>query len=108
MFYTNHQIVDVYADGVLIYSLQKSGSVFGRTTGSVWHCFEVPLEIQELRIVLTPIYKGIGMGAVQFQFGNGVRMLMDMVAESIGDVMICLVIFCLGVFFLFNNYFNAI
>ena len=51
-FFTNHQNVTVYCNNARFYELKNSNSLWGRTTGSVWHFVHLPYQTKEVHIRL--------------------------------------------------------
>lgn len=97
LFYTNHQIINGYIDGELVYSVQKSASPFGRTTGAVWNFLELPADAKELVLHFSPVYSNVPVVALDFQLGNGVQMYRDLICRSLMDLLVSLAIFIIGI-----------
>lgn len=97
LFYTNHLEVFVYADGELIYSLEKDNSPFGRTPGAMWNIMSLPVDVQTIEVKTTQIYPNLGKQDVEFQLGNAIQMQRDVVIGSVIDVCVCLSILIIGV-----------
>lgn len=73
-FFSNHQYVSVYADGVLIYALENGGSVFGKTTGSCWNFVEIPERTTKLLVRLEAVYPEVRDYNMAFEQGNAIQM----------------------------------
>lgn len=98
LFYTNHQEVHVYADNELIYERNKSRSIFGHTTGAVWNLMEFPSDTKEITITTKAIYPSGTNNEHTFYQGNGIKILRQIIQNSILSLLICifLVIFGIG------------
>ena len=59
MFYTNHQEVYATVGGKLVYSNEKSNTIFGHTTGSVWNRIEIPVYSSQVVVIIKPVYQDI-------------------------------------------------
>ena len=101
LFYTNHLEVFVYADEVLVYSLESDDSVFGRTPGAMWNIMSLPTDVKELRVETTQAYPSLGKQDIEFQLGNAITMQRDVVMNSIIDVCVCLCILLIGLVLFF-------
>lgn len=97
MFYTNHQEVHVYADNELIYERSKADSVFGHTTGSIWNIMEFPADAKEITITIKAIYSSGEDNQHTFYQGNGLNMLRQIIKNSILSLIVCIVLFVLGI-----------
>ena len=97
LFYTNHMEIFVYADGVLIYSLEKDGSIFGRTPGAMWNIMNLPVETQEVRVEMLQAYPSLSQQDVEFELGNAIIMQRSVVHNTIIDVCVCLSILIIGI-----------
>lgn len=96
MFYTNHQEVQVYADDRLIYYNKKIDSIYGHTTGSVWHLVKIPQVCQVVWIKTTPVYPEVPGSVPEFFYGDGKTMFEKMIVSSFPSLIICVLICCLG------------
>ena len=97
LFYTNHLEVMVYADDVLIYSLEKDDSIFGRTPGAMWNIMSLPTGVEKLEVKTLQIYPKLGQQALEFKLGNAIMMQRNVVMNSVMDVCVCLSILIIGV-----------
>ena len=97
LFYTNHLEVFVYADDVLIYSLKKDNSIFGRTPGAMWNIMSLPVDTQKIEVTTLQVYPNLGKQAIEFQLGNAILMQRNVVINSEIDVCVCLCILIIGV-----------
>lgn len=96
LFYTNHLEVFVYAEGDLVYSLEKENSMVGKTPGAMWNIMSLPFEAKEISIVTRQAYPSLSKQDIVFQLGNAISMQKDVVEGSIVDVCICLSILLIG------------
>lgn len=97
LFYTNHLEVFVYADDVLIYSLKKDESIFGRTPGAMWNIMSLPVDVKNIRVETSHAYPSLGEQNVKFELGNAIVMQREVVMNSIIDVCVCLCILMIGI-----------
>ena len=97
LFYTNHLDVFVYADGELIYSLEKDESIFGRTPGAMWNILSLPVDVKEVQVETVYAYPSLGKQNIEFKLGNAINMQREVVVNSIIDVCICLAILIIGI-----------
>ncbi len=97
LFYTNHMEVVVYADDVLIYSLESDESVFGRTPGAMWNIMSLPVGVEEIKVETTKVYPDLGTQDIEFQLGNAIPMQRSVVINSVIDVCVCLCILMIGI-----------
>lgn len=97
LFYSNHLEIFVYADDVLIYSLVKDESVFGRTPGAMWNIMSLPVDVNNIRVETIQAYPNLAQQDVTFELGNAIVMQRNVVVNSIIDVCVCLCILIIGV-----------
>lgn len=86
LFYTNHQEVHVYADNELIYARNKSDSIFGHTSGSIWNMVEFPADTAEIVVTTKAVYQSVENNGHVFYMGNGVSILRQVFRESVFSV----------------------
>ena len=101
IFYTNHQEIFVYADGELIYSLEKDVSVFGRTPGAMWNIVSIPVDVEEIQVKTVKAYPDVNAQNIEFKLGNAIAIQKNVVMDTLLDVSICLTILIIGVALLF-------
>lgn len=97
LFYTNHQIVHVYADDELIYERSKTDTAFGHTSGAVWNMMEFPSGTKEIVITIKAIYKSGENNQHTFYLGNGVEILRQLVYGSAFSMGVCLLLVTIGI-----------
>lgn len=97
LFYTNHLEVFVYADGQMIYSLEKDNSVFGRTPGAMWNIMSLPVDTKNIKIDVVQIYPSLAQQEIQFELGNAIVMQREVVMSTVIDVCVCLCIMMIGI-----------
>lgn len=96
MFYTNHQEVEVRADGELIYARQKSNTIFGHTTGAVWNLMNIPHGTAVVTATIRASYSSGADNEHVFYQGNGVDIIREMVHSSFLSVGICVLLILVG------------
>lgn len=105
-FYLVHQCTQVYMDGEEIYSLTAEDSLlFGKTPGNNW--VMVPLypedEGKEIRVVITPVYKGIIARRVEFLMGSELSIYTGQMSKAMPQIIIgCLAVLA-GSFFVLTS-----
>lgn len=97
MFYTNHQEVYATVGGKLVYSNEKSNSIFGHTTGSVWNRIETPAYSSQVVVITKPVYSDIASRPTEFYFGDGVAMYENLIYRSFLEMLFCILIITVGV-----------
>lgn len=97
IFFTNHQLVEAYADGNLIYENTKTGGIWGRTTGAHWHFVTVPYETEEIQIKLTPLYESVKYQECTFYTGRGQEAFHEIFVQSIVAFFVSALIVILGI-----------
>ena len=97
LFYTNHLEIYVYADEVLIYSLEKDESIFGRTPGAMWNIMNLPLDTKDLKIKTIQAYPTLTEQDIVFELGSAITMQRNVVLNTIIDVCVCLSILIIGI-----------
>jgi len=97
LFYTNHLEVFVYADDVLVYSLESDESAFGRTPGAMWNIMSLPVDAETIRVETVQAYPSLAQQEIKFELGNAINMQREVVVNSIIDVCVCLCILIIGV-----------
>ncbi|MBN2222416.1 MAG: GGDEF domain-containing protein [Vallitaleaceae bacterium] len=95
-----HQFVQAYIDGSLIYSYgTKDQRLFGESPASAW--IFIPIKTsdagKQIEIQLTPAYHNYSNHLNQIYYGNRSIILQDLVVERIASMLMCIVIFILGV-----------
>lgn len=97
MFYSNHQEIYVYHAGNLIYSCEKSESVFGRTTGAVWNTVPLTEEITELQVKVVPVYPQLRKQEIVFEIGNMREMYREVMSDAPIELALCFAIITIGI-----------
>ncbi|MBQ9625114.1 MAG: GGDEF domain-containing protein, partial [Clostridia bacterium] len=86
-FFSVHQNVDVYADGMLIYQIQGGKLGIGRTTGTRWNFVSIPNGTKDMMVRYTSIYAGGGKNEAKykgvFYLGNGAALYTSMLKKSL-------------------------
>lgn len=97
-FYTNHQRVDAYLDGELVYSLIGGNSIWGRTTGSKFNFISCPNEAKELKLVIEAIYPAVRTHDFEFFYGLENVIYANMLKNSIWGLLVSVLIIFIGFF----------
>ncbi|MGN1154744.1 MAG: GGDEF domain-containing protein [Agathobacter sp.] len=96
-FYTNHEEVWAYVGDELIYSLEHTDSIYGKTTGSVYNFINLPTDATQLKVVIQAIYPEKRDSKLQFYMGNGRVLYENMVKSSAPGAIICILCMALGI-----------
>lgn len=96
LFYTNHQEVFVYIENELIYSLTEDDSIFGRTPGAKWNILSLPVGVDTVEVEIKQTYANLSKQELEFQLGNAISILHDVIVGSVIDVCIALSIMLIG------------
>lgn len=96
-FFTNHQLVEVYADDTLVYELMPGKFSLGNTTGSVSNFVQLPANTNQVKVVLEAAYPQVRDREYQFFLGDGLTMLREFLARSIPNMIISILNITLGI-----------
>ena len=100
IFFSGHQVINVFADGMNIYSVNPGDDIFSSTTGPRWDYVDIPSDCNNITITLDAVYKNIPMKSFTVYLGNaGADMLsrlrssfpaacMDFVISAVGIILI--------------------
>lgn len=97
LFFTNHQEVRVYMNNVMIFANTRTDSIFGHTTAAVWNQIALPETSGTVRVRITPVYPNQKQTNYTFYQGNGVTMGYTIIRRSFPSMLMCLLIFLIGV-----------
>lgn len=97
LFYSNHQEIFVYADDVLVYSLKKADSVFGRTPGAVWNMVNLPIGTEEVLVTAVQVYPNISKQVLEFELGSGIHMYREVLEGSSVELILSATIIIIGI-----------
>lgn len=113
MFYTIHQNVEVYMDGICIYHMYPdSNNLFGTTPGNNWNTIPIYEEDQgkELKIVIIPVYESSLEIVPDFYLGSTLSIWEHLIKKNIATFALSLLAACLGLLFsifILVNYRNS-
>ncbi len=97
LFYTNHQEVQVFADGELIYRRDRADTIFGHTSGAVWNMMEFSADTKEIVVTVKAVYRSGEKNNHTFYMGNGVGILRQLVSESVFAMGVSLLLVIIGI-----------
>jgi len=97
LFYTNHQEVYAYIGSEVIYSLENTESIFGRTPGAMWNMVTLPVGIESLSIKVAQAYPGIAKQELEFEIGNVANMYQRIIEGSMIEVILAGAIIAIGI-----------
>ena len=96
LFYTNHQEVFVYCEGELIYSLESSTSVFGRTPGAKWNMVTLSEDENRLEVHVSQKYPQLKKQIPEFELGNVVNMYRNVLNGAAFELLLSCTIIVVG------------
>lgn len=96
LFYTNHQEVFVSIEGELVYSLEKSDSMFGHTPGAMWNMITLPLDTKEVEVKISQVYPDLTKQVPEFELGNTHNMYRDVVGGAAVELILSGAIVVIG------------
>ncbi len=96
LFYTNHQEVFAYANGELIYSLEASDSIYGRTPGAVWNTVTLPMDVENVSIKVSQIYPELTKQEMIFHCGHMANMYREVIDDSLIELALATAIIVIG------------
>lgn len=98
-FLTEHQLLRVYADSALIYSVGESDSlVFGRTPGKRWNFVELSAGVQTIVVETEDLY-GVSYNSIpDFFFGIRSEIEEELMRESFTKATISIFLMIAGLF----------
>ncbi len=83
MFYTSHQIVEAYDElGDTIYEFNITGGFWGSTPGSLYNFVDLDESMNEITIVVTPVYEEVIDSKMTFYIGSSYAMYDELLSES--------------------------
>ena len=102
VFFTVHQDVDIFIDGVRVYHMQPAKeNAFGRTPGCVWN--SVALKEDEaghtVQVVIYPVYTSLRGVAPTFYYGEKYTIVLDVLFRQLPTLAICAVCMLMGIIF---------
>lgn len=81
----------------MIYSLEYTDSIFGKTTGSVYNFVSLPSDAEQLKVVIRALYPEKRGAKMEFYTGNGLAMYWNRIKDSALGILVCLLCMVLGV-----------
>ena len=91
--YTNRKEVEVYADEHLIYEFRMPESIFGHNSGAKFHFIEIPVQAEEIKVVIKTIHDEKWKDAPEFYVGDGLAIYRNHIKDSLPDIVLSL--FCI-------------
>lgn len=100
-FRTVHQLIEVYADDYLIYSVKPGNPIFGNTTGTRWNFVEIPESASNIQVRFEGAYEHTCHQRIRFFYGNSMTMYMNIMKQSAVPMVLSLLNSLIGVFMIF-------
>lgn len=98
VFFTSHQIVNVYAGKNKIYKLDCSPNIWGDTTGSAWNFVKLPTDVRHIKVYLTACYPEVEGQIRQYYIGDGNDIYTGLLRQSMPAFVISVFIIIVGIF----------
>jgi diguanylate cyclase (GGDEF)-like protein len=102
VFYTRHQLVELYLNDECIYSVSVSkNNTFGKTPGCIWNyvSFSEKDNGSTVRLVLTPVYKDVIKNKPTIYIGSRYEIMKSIIISSLPSIFLGLFAVIAGVFF---------
>lgn len=107
MFYTCHQAVEVYNSGRLIYSFNKTGGIWGSTTGTNINIVEVNEKMIQVAVKIKPLYNEVADQSFEVYLGSAYQMYDEILADSMPKfIASMLIIIFSGILFAYYVFMN--
>ena len=87
LFYTAHQIVYVYNDGVLAYSFDDIREVWGHTPGVSYNFVDIDEATSYVTVIVKPVYQIVANQDITFYLGNSYTMYNELITASMPKVL---------------------
>ena len=82
-FLSSHQTVFVYADGALVYSLEATPSIYGKSPGTTINMVEIPADTKSILVQIKNMFPSAGNAAYYFYYGDAIAMYRSIIAGSL-------------------------
>ncbi len=82
-FLSSHQTVFVYADGVLVYSLEAIPSIFGTSPGSIINMVEIPMNTSDILVRFESMFPSVRNADFFFFYGDAIDMYRSVISGSL-------------------------
>ena len=99
-FFTSHQYVSVYVDGVEIYSLNETAGIWGHTTGNIWNFILLPEDTLHVTVQVSPCYPETADASITYYAGNGREMYAEILRKALPPCIVSLIIMMVGIYIL--------
>ncbi|MBO6128427.1 MAG: diguanylate cyclase [Pseudobutyrivibrio sp.] len=100
MFYTSHQLVTGYNAGKVIYKFDRTGGVWTSTAGSGYHFIDINEKMNQLAVIVKPVYDVVANQKLEFYIGNSHFMYDEIMLDSIPRFFVSLLIVILSILIL--------
>lgn len=98
LFFSTHQCVHVYADGVLIYAVEQNDTILGKTPGGHLNFVTIPEGTETLEIQLEAVYPQVRDVKTSFYTGDAKVMYQRTIESSLVAVLISVIDILIGIF----------
>ncbi len=82
-FLSSHQEVFVFADGVLIYSLEAIPSIYGMSPGSTINMIEIPTDTLSITVRFKSMFPSVRNARYVFSYGDAIEMYRSVISGSL-------------------------
>jgi diguanylate cyclase (GGDEF)-like protein len=110
VFYSRHQLAEVYLNDECIYTVNVSkNNTFGKTPGCIWNyiSFSEKDNGSTVRLVLTPVYKDVVKNKPTIYIGSRYEIMKSVIVSSIPSILLGLFAVLAGLFFVVFTIYNA-
>lgn len=98
MFYTSHQKIEAYSEGVRIYAFDKDGGMWSSSVGSAYHFIDTHRKMANIAIVISPVYDAVADVVPTFYIGSGYNMYNDIMVKSMPRFIASMLILVISIF----------
>ena len=101
-FYTIHQQVEVYYDGVLMYSLKTTNeNKVGKTTACNWNIVPIYPEDKgkEISINIIPVYDSVRNKKINFYIANAFNIYLEQLYKDLPQIILSCIAIVIGIVF---------
>ncbi|MEG0962193.1 MAG: GGDEF domain-containing protein [Lachnospiraceae bacterium] len=105
-FFTQHQIVEAYLDGTLLYSCKVQEGSMSKTPGKLWNFIQIPRDYagKTIEIHLTNCYNEDILRLPNFLYGPQATILIKQIREGVPGMIIGIVMLVIGIFIIIAWY----
>jgi len=108
VFFTSHYYVHVYADGELIYTVDRDLGRLGHTPGNTWNFVRIPFGTKLVEVELQKVYHSMGHEDFTFYIGDELQIYKNLYSRAlflqvVGFAIVLLGLLMIGYGFILNR-----